>query len=113
MQHGWHILRTCQKWMWAYNFQTANKTEISLPRMTLILMTDDIINKVNELSNDEDEEEGIVCFDMWGRVTIDDIELGPQRDGLFTDDTMIAMCLTKFSHSTIMHLIRKFKKKIN
>ena len=37
-------------------------------------MTDDIINRVSQMGKDKDKEEGIVCTDMFGKVTLNDLD---------------------------------------
>ena len=55
-------------------FKLQTKQPISVPRVTPIPITDDIIRRVNQLGKEEGEQEGIVCTDMFGNVTLDDLD---------------------------------------
>ena len=37
-------------------------------------MTDDIINRVKQMGKEEGKKEGIICTDMFGKATLDDLD---------------------------------------
>ena len=53
-------------------FKLQTKQPISVPRVTPIPITNDIIRRVNQLGKEECEE-GIICTDMFGNATINDL----------------------------------------
>ena len=55
-------------------FKLQTKQPISVPQVTLIPMTNDIINRVNQMGKDKGEQEGIVCTEMFGKATLNDLD---------------------------------------
>ena len=45
-----------------------------MSQVTTTPMTDDIINRVNQMGKDKGEEEGIVYADMFGKATPDNLD---------------------------------------
>ena len=55
-------------------FKLQTKQPISVPRVTPIPITNNIIKRVNQLGKEEGEEEGIICTDMFGNATLNDLD---------------------------------------
>ena len=49
-------------------------------------MIADIIKRVNIMGKEEGEPDGLEFIDLFGNITIHDIELGPNPHGMFDDD---------------------------
>ena len=67
-------------------FKLSTKEPIKVPRVTPAPITDSIIDLVNEMAEEEGQPEGIQFWDLFGQVTINDIELGNDREGMLDDD---------------------------
>lgn len=55
-------------------FKLQTKQPISVPSVTLIPITDDTTNLVNQMGKDEGEQEGIVCTDMFGKAMLNSLD---------------------------------------
>ena len=53
--------------------KSQTKQPISVPQVSPIPMTDDIINRVNQMGKNIGEEEEIVCIILLGKETLDDL----------------------------------------
>ena len=67
-------------------FKLSTKQKISARKVTLIPMTADVIERVNIMGKEEGEPNGLEFTDLFGNITIYDIELGPNPHGMFDDD---------------------------
>lgn len=61
-------------------FKSQTKQPISLPRVALIIITNNIINKVNQIGIYEGDQKGIICTDMFGNVMLDDFDFSNYSD---------------------------------
>ena len=55
-------------------FKLETKQPISVPRVTPIPITNNIFKRVSQLGKEEGEEEGIICTDMFGNATLNDLD---------------------------------------
>lgn len=61
-------------------FKLSTKRAVSVPRCTPMPMTDSVIKIVNAISKEENDPEGIEFGVMFGKVTINDIDIDHHQD---------------------------------
>ena len=64
----------------------STKQRTSASRVTLIPMTQDLIDRINTMGIGEGELEGVEFSDLFGNTANHDIELRPNEHGMFDDD---------------------------
>ncbi len=69
-----------------YIFKLGTKQPIKVPRVTKAPVTDLIINFVNKIGKEEIQVEGIEFLDYFSNVTINDIKLGKNSNGMLDND---------------------------
>ncbi len=69
-----------------YIFKLSTKQKILLLRITAVPMPESIINLLNKMGEEEGKKEGIEFWDIFGSITINNIELGISHRGLLDDN---------------------------
>ena len=69
-----------------WGFKLKTKEAILVARVTPSPMPESIIDLVNSMGVEEGEVKGVEFRDMFGRVTINNIELALTRDGTLIDN---------------------------